>query len=151
MSNSATPWTVACQAPLSMEFSRQEHWSGWVAISSSRRSSQPRDWAQSPASSALAGRFFITVPPGKPFKDSSSCLLLLIQTEGSLFHLSHWHAILIKKTQKQGPCESWPWYITKHQKDWEVWVIRMAFITTQSALTNITQLTYGKLEWDITT
>ena len=27
-SNSATPWTVACQAPLSMGFSRQEHWSG---------------------------------------------------------------------------------------------------------------------------
>ena len=25
----ATPWTVACQAPLSMEFSRQEYWSGW--------------------------------------------------------------------------------------------------------------------------
>ena len=24
----ATPWTVAHQAPLSMEFSRQEHWSG---------------------------------------------------------------------------------------------------------------------------
>ena len=24
----ATPWTVTCQAPLSMEFSRQEHWSG---------------------------------------------------------------------------------------------------------------------------
>ena len=24
----ATSWTVACQAPLSMEFSRQEHWSG---------------------------------------------------------------------------------------------------------------------------
>ena len=24
----ATPWTVACKAPLSMEFSRQEHWSG---------------------------------------------------------------------------------------------------------------------------
>ena len=23
-----TPWTVACQVPLSMEFSRQEHWSG---------------------------------------------------------------------------------------------------------------------------
>ena len=25
---SATPWTVACQAPLSMEFSRQEYWGG---------------------------------------------------------------------------------------------------------------------------
>ena len=24
----AAPWTVACQAPLSMEFSRQEYWSG---------------------------------------------------------------------------------------------------------------------------
>ena len=24
----ATPWTVACQAPLSMEFSRQKFWSG---------------------------------------------------------------------------------------------------------------------------
>ena len=27
--SSVTPWTVArCQAPLSMEFSRQEYWSG---------------------------------------------------------------------------------------------------------------------------
>ena len=26
--DSATPWTVACQAPLSMEFSKQEYWSG---------------------------------------------------------------------------------------------------------------------------
>ena len=23
-----TPWTVACQAPLSMDFSQQEYWSG---------------------------------------------------------------------------------------------------------------------------
>ena len=23
-----TPWNIACQAPLSMEFSRQEYWSG---------------------------------------------------------------------------------------------------------------------------
>ena len=39
VSNSfATPWTVAHQAPLSMGFSRQ------VTISSSRRSSRPRDW-----------------------------------------------------------------------------------------------------------
>ena len=28
VSNSETLWTVACQAPLSMEFSRQEYWSG---------------------------------------------------------------------------------------------------------------------------
>ena len=28
----ATPWTVACQAPLSTEFSRQEHWSGFAFL-----------------------------------------------------------------------------------------------------------------------
>ena len=29
----ATPWTVACQAPLSMGFSRQEYWSGLPFLS----------------------------------------------------------------------------------------------------------------------
>jgi len=38
-----TLWTVAHQAPVSMGFSRQEYWSG-VAMTSSRGSSQPRDW-----------------------------------------------------------------------------------------------------------
>ena len=28
LSNSVTPWTAACHPPLSMEFSRQEYWSG---------------------------------------------------------------------------------------------------------------------------
>ena len=28
-----TPWTVACLAPLSLGFSRQEHWSGGEPIS----------------------------------------------------------------------------------------------------------------------
>ena len=40
VSSSAALWTVACQAPLSMGFSRQQ---AWVAISCSRGSSQPRD------------------------------------------------------------------------------------------------------------
>ena len=37
-----TPWTVAHQAPLSMQFSRQEYWE-WVAIPSSRGFSRPRN------------------------------------------------------------------------------------------------------------
>ena len=36
------PWTAAYQAPQSMEFSRQEYWSG-LPFSFSRGSSQPRD------------------------------------------------------------------------------------------------------------
>ena len=38
-----TPWTVAHQLPLSIEFSRQEYWSGFP-ISFFRGSSWPRDW-----------------------------------------------------------------------------------------------------------
>ena len=38
----ATPWTVASQAPLSMEI-LQTKILEWVAVSSSRGSSQPRD------------------------------------------------------------------------------------------------------------
>ena len=53
----STPWTVAHQAPLSMEFSRQEYWS-WLPYIP--------DPGITPASPALAGRFFTTVPPGKP-------------------------------------------------------------------------------------
>ena len=29
VSDSVIPWTVACQAPLSMEFSRQKYWNGY--------------------------------------------------------------------------------------------------------------------------
>ena len=39
--SSATPWTVVCQAPLSVELSRQEYWSGWP-FPFSRGSSWPR-------------------------------------------------------------------------------------------------------------
>ena len=41
----AAPWTVACQAPLSMGFPRQEYSSG-MTFFFSRRSSRPRDKAQ---------------------------------------------------------------------------------------------------------
>ena len=45
VSDSATPWTIAHQAPLSMEFSRQEHWSGFPCPHPGE-SSQPRDWTR---------------------------------------------------------------------------------------------------------
>ena len=43
MSDSATQWTVAHQAPLSMEFSRQEYWSG-LPFPPPGESSWPRGW-----------------------------------------------------------------------------------------------------------
>ena len=51
---SATPWTVACQAPLSMGI-LQARILEWVAMSSSRGSSQPRNQTQV---SCIVGRFF---------------------------------------------------------------------------------------------
>ena len=57
-----TLWTVACQAPLSMEFPRQEYWNGLPFPS-------PGDLPDDPgielATPALAGGFFTTEPPGR--------------------------------------------------------------------------------------
>ena len=57
----ATPWTAACQAPLSMGFPKEEYWSGLPFP-------PPGDLPNSgiePLSPALAGRFFTTEPPEK--------------------------------------------------------------------------------------
>ena len=43
MSDSVAPWTVACQALLSIGFPRQEDWSG-LSFPSQGLSSWPRDW-----------------------------------------------------------------------------------------------------------
>ena len=58
----ATPWAVACQAPLSMGFPRQEYWSGLPCPF-------PRDLPDpgiEPTSPALTGGLFTTDPPRKP-------------------------------------------------------------------------------------
>ena len=62
MSNSATPHTVALQAPLSMEFSQQEYWSG-LPFPSTEDLPNPGIKLVSPA---LAGRVFATEPPRRP-------------------------------------------------------------------------------------
>ena len=61
----ATPWTVAPQTPLSMGFPRQKIWSG-LPFPAPKSLPDPRIKPMSPASPALAGRFFMTIPPGKP-------------------------------------------------------------------------------------
>ena len=56
-----TPWTVAHQAPLSMEFSRQEYWSE-LAFPILGDIPDPEIEPESPA---LSGGFVTTEPPGK--------------------------------------------------------------------------------------
>ena len=52
-------WTTACQGPLSVEFSRQEYWSG-LPFPPPRDLSNPGIKPASLASPELAGRFFTT-------------------------------------------------------------------------------------------
>ena len=57
-----TPWIVACQAPLSMGFSRQEYWSGFPCPA-------PGDLPDpgiEPNSPALQADSLPTKPTGKP-------------------------------------------------------------------------------------
>ena len=54
-----TPWTVACQGPLSLEFFRQEYWS-WLPYPPPGDLSHPGIELVSLVSPALAGRFFTT-------------------------------------------------------------------------------------------
>ena len=60
-----TPWTVAYQAPQSMEFSRQEYWRGSPFPS-------PGDLPNpgiEPGSSALQADALLSEPPGKKSND----------------------------------------------------------------------------------
>ena len=70
MSDSATPWTVACQVPLFMGFF-QARILEWLAIPFSRGSSWPRD--HTPVS-RIAGGFF-TVWATREFITSNNCFL----------------------------------------------------------------------------
>ena len=69
----ATPWTVACQAPLSMGI-LQARMLERVAMPSSRGSSQPRDQTQV---SCSAGSYLLSEPPGKPKNTGVGSLSLL--------------------------------------------------------------------------
>ena len=57
-----TPWTVACQVPPSMGFSREEYWTGLPF-------SSPGDLPDpdiKPGSPALWANSLLSEPPGKP-------------------------------------------------------------------------------------
>ena len=64
------PWNVALQAPLSMEFF-QARTLEWVPFPTPGDLPDPGMKPGSPVSSALAGGFFTTAPPGMPLLTST--------------------------------------------------------------------------------
>ena len=69
-----TPWTGAHQAPLSMEFSRQEYWSG---VPCPPPGDLPDSGIETLSScvSSVASESLTTSPPGKPWRFSCSSLI----------------------------------------------------------------------------
>ena len=80
-----TPLTVACQAPLSIRFSRQEHWSGLPFPSPG----DLPDPGVKPGCPALQADSLLSEPPGKPIliaaaaKSLQSCPTLCDPIDGS--------------------------------------------------------------------
>ena len=71
---SATPWAIAHQIPLSMEFSRQEYWSG-LPFSSPGNLPNP---GIEPVSPALQEDSLLFEPPGKPIIINTLKLFLMV-------------------------------------------------------------------------
>ena len=85
-----TPWSVAHQGPLSMGFARQEYWS-WLPFPSLGDHLDPEI---KPASPVLAGGFFTTEPPGKPYTIIYMCLHLESQMFSVKFLLERFTLLL---------------------------------------------------------
>ena len=97
-----TPWTVACQAPLSVEFSRQEYQSG-QPFPSPGDLPDPGIEPGSLASPVLAGGFFTTEPPGKywmQFDNNNKVIFELKNKKGKSLDAQ------IKVTQQQVGAEA---------------------------------------------
>ena len=61
-----TLWTVACQAPLSMNWILQARILEWVAVPFSRESSQSTDWTRVSCLLHWQAGSLVLAPPGKP-------------------------------------------------------------------------------------
>ena len=82
VSHSVTPWTVTCQAPLSMWFSRQEYWSG-LPLPDPGNIPYTRIKLRTPA---LQEYSLLSELPGKPM---------------------NWISALVKPHSALAPCDVW--------------------------------------------
>ena len=102
MYDSATLWTVALQAPLSMEFSRQEYWSG-LPCPPPRGLPNPGVEPRSPTVQAYS---LLSELPGKPKNTGVGSLSLLqgiFTTQGSNPGLPHCKWIFYQLSNKGSP------------------------------------------------
>ena len=96
----ATLWTVACQAPLSMGFSRQEYWSGLPCPPAGDLPNPEIKPMASPASSAMQANSLPLSHPGSPSHFSQAWLFVTLWTWSTRASLStgfsrqeHWNRV----------------------------------------------------------
>ena len=105
---SVTPWTLACHAPLSMGFFRQEYWTG-LPFSSSRYPLDPGIKPASPMSPALQVNSLPAEPSGKqsPSNQGRSSMITAVAhgqagpvvpvvPEGHIFHTFLWTTLSLE-------------------------------------------------------
>ena len=113
-----TPWTVACQAPLSVGFSRPEYWSG-LPLPSPGDLPDPGFEAMSPA---LAEGFFTTEGPGKPSVKRRKLRLREVKARFTVEHSwppnEAFHHAMLLLSILQGVLGLWPSDHENLQSEW---------------------------------
>ena len=102
----ATLWTSACQAPLSMEFFRQEYWSG-LPFPTPGDLPDPGIKLASLVSPALVSGFFTTAPPGKTWNTIQSQKRVYHQLTTTSAELVLLPFMRFCHRQNYSVCENW--------------------------------------------
>ena len=117
-----TPWTVACQGPLSMGFSRQEYWSGLLFPF-------PGDLPDpeiEPRSPALQADSLPSKPPGKPHypcEHSSNCSLPRSSVHG-IFQARVLEWVAMSFSRGSSWPRDWTWVFCIVGRRFTVWATR---------------------------
>ena len=121
MSDSVTPWTVACQIPLCMEFSRQEYWSG-LPFPSPGDLPDPGTEPASPALQVILNHWATW---------EADCIILCIYSAKQI-----WDVIQLKKQETKRNNQknlkwdpNWKTMSILIFRTWNIYLFRTCFIT----------------------
>ena len=104
---SVTPWTAACQAPLSVGFSRQEYWSG-LPFPSPGDNPHPGIKPMSPVAPALAGKFL------------PLCHLIIPEGLANIIPEALWSQNPFWESTKRHGFPGWQMHKCKHTQAWPI-------------------------------
>ena len=123
----ATPRIIACQAPLSIRFFRQEYWSGLLFPTPGDLPDSGIE-LKSLVAPALAGRFFTSAPSGNPTPLRSTWIIVFYANFLSCFAV----AKKTPPTKWKRLATWWPWALSP--RPLRVWGLKVNPVTPPCAL-----------------